>query len=259
MWLVSFGSGIVAARSFGARGKFEVDADAELIGFGGANLASGLFGGFPVTVSDSRTATNMAVGGRSQASGIVAALALAATLLYLNEALRILPTPALGAILVAAAISLIDVASLRDIWRISRMEFVFAMIGMAGPVSLGVLKGVVIAVAATLLYVLLQEMRPHDAMLGLVPGRRGFYKLHRFKEARPIPGLALCLLQGSLLFFNVDYVKARLTAIARELPEDTRWFVLDAGAIAQLELDGGGDAGGCAGSVRREGARVGDR
>jgi sulfate permease, SulP family len=235
VWLVSFGSGIVAARSFGARGKFEVDPDAELIGFGGANLASGLFGGFPVTVSDSRTAINMAVGGRSQASGIVAALALAATLLYLNEALRILPTPALGAILVAAAISLIDVASLRDIWRISRMEFVFALIGMAGPVSLGVLKGVVIAVAATLLYVLLQEMRPHDAMLGLIPGRRGFYKLHRFKEARPIPGLALCLLQGSLLFFNVDYVKARLTAIARELPEDTRWFVLDAGAIAQLD------------------------
>jgi MFS superfamily sulfate permease-like transporter len=78
-------------------------------------------------------------------------------------------------------------------------------------------------------------MRPHDAMLGLVPGRRGFYKLHRFKEARPIPGLALCLLQGSLLFFNVDYVKARLTAIARELPADTRWFVLDAGAIAQLD------------------------
>ena len=153
----------------------------------------------------------------------MAALALAATLLYLNEALRILPTPALGAILVAAAISLIDVASLRDIWRISRMEFVFALIGMAGPVSLGVLKGVVIAVGATLLYVLLQEMRPHDAMLGLIPGRRGFYKLHRFKEARPIPGLALCLLQGSLLFFNVDYVKARLTAIARELPEDTRW------------------------------------
>ncbi|WP_041368066.1 SulP family inorganic anion transporter [Methylocella silvestris] len=235
VWLVSFGSGIVTARSFGARGKFEVDADAELIGFGGANLASGLFGGFPVTVSDSRTAINLAVGGRSQATGIVAALALAATLLYLNEALRVLPTPALGAILVAAAISLVDVASLREIWRISRVEFVFALIGMAGPISLGVLRGVVIAIGATLLYVLLQEMRPHDAMLGVIPGRRGFYKLHRFKEARPIPGLTLFLLQGSLLFFNVDYLKARFTTIARELPADARWFVLDAGAIAQLD------------------------
>ena len=201
----------------------------------------------------------MAVGGRSQASGIVAALALAATLLYLNEALRILPTPALGAILVAAAISLIDVASLRDIWRISRMEFVFALIGMAGPVSLGVLKGVVIAVGATLLYVLLQEMRPHDAMLGLIPGRRGFYKLHRFKEARPIPGLALCLLQGSLLFFNVDYVKARLTAIATRIAGGHTLVRARRRRDRAARLDGGGDAGGCAGSVRREEARIGNR
>ncbi len=235
IWLVSFGSGIVAARSFGARGKFEVDANAELVGFGAANIASGLFSGFPVTVSDSRTAINMSVGGRSQMSSIVAALALTATLLYLKDALRVLPVPALGAILVAAAISLIDVTGLREIWRVSRTEFVFALIGMSGPISLGVLKGVIIAVAATLLYVLLKEMRPHDAMLGLIPGQHGFYKMHRSKAARPVPGLAVCLIQGSLLFFNVDYVKSRLSTIAEGLPGDTRWFVLDASAIVQVD------------------------
>ncbi|WP_036262465.1 SulP family inorganic anion transporter [Methylocapsa aurea] len=234
IWLVSFGSGIVTARSFGARGKFAVDADTELVGFGAANIASGLFGGFPVTVSDSRTAINMTVGGRTQVSSIVAALTLTAALLYLNDALRVLPVPALGAILVAAAISLIDLAGLREIWRVSRMEFVFALIGMSGPISLGVLKGVVIAVAATLLYTLLKEMRPRDAMLGLIPGQHGFYKMHRSKPARPIPGLAICLIEGSLLFFNVDYVKARLTAIADGL-SDTRWFVLDASAIVQVD------------------------
>jgi sulfate permease, SulP family len=235
VWLVSFGSGIVGARSFGARGKFEVDANAELVGFGAPNIASGLFAGFPVTVSDSRTAINMSVGGRSQISGLVAALALTATILYLNEALRLLPVPALGAILAAAAISLVDLQSLREIWRVSRMEFVFALIGMWGPISLGALRGVVIAVAATLLYVLLKEMRPRDAMLGLIPGRHGFYKLHRSKAAQPIPGLAICLIQGSLLFFNVDYVKSRLATIAEGLPADTRWFVLDASAIVQVD------------------------
>ena len=227
---MSFGSGIVAARSFGARGKFEVDANADFLGFGAANIASGLFSGFPVTVSNSRTAINMTVGGRSQMSSIVAALALTATLFYLKDALRLLPVPALGAILVAAAISLIDVRGLREIWRVSRTEFVFALIGMWGPVSLGVLKGVVIAVAATLLYVLLKEMRPHDAMLGVIPGQHGFYKMHRSKAARAVPGLAVCLMQGSLLFFNVDHVKSRLSAIAQGLPPDTRWFVLDAEA-----------------------------
>lgn len=234
IWLVSFGSGIVTARSFGARGKFAVNSDAELVGFGAANIASGLFGGFPVTVSDSRTAINMTVGGKTQMSGIVAALTLTAALLYLNDALRVLPVPALGAILVAAAISLIDLAGLREIWRISRMEFIFALIGMSGPITLGVLKGVVIAVAATLMYILLKEMRPRDAMLGVIPGQNGFYKMHRSTTARPIPGLAICLIEGSLLFFNVDYVKSRLAAIADSL-SDTHWFVLDASAIVQVD------------------------
>jgi len=235
VWLVSFGSGIVAARSFGARGKFEVDANAELNGLGAANVASGLFSGFPVTVSDSRTAINMSVGGRSQVSGLAAALALVVTLLFLNDALRLLPVPALGAILVSAAIGLIDIAGLREIWRISKMEFAFALIGMWGAVAVGVLSGIVISVAATLLYVLLKEMRPRDAMLGRIPGQHGFYKLHRTPAARPIPGLAVCLIQGSLLFFNVDYIKSRLKTLAQEAPSDTRWFVLDASAIAQLD------------------------
>jgi MFS superfamily sulfate permease-like transporter len=163
-----------------------------------------------------------------------------ATLLYLNSALKLLPIPALGAILAAAAISLIDPASLREIWRISRMEFVFALIGMWGPISLGALNGVVIAVAATLLYVLLKEMRPRDAMLGRIPGQSGFYKLHRSKLARPVPGLAVCLIQGSLLFFNVDYIKSRLMTIAEGLPADTHVFVLDASAIAQVDSTAAG-------------------
>jgi high affinity sulfate transporter 1 len=235
VWLVSFGSGIVAARSFAARGKFEVDADAELKGLGAANIASGLFSGFPVTVSDSRTAINLSVGGRTQIAGLVAALVLTIMLVFLNEALSLLPAPALGAILVAAAFSLFDVAGLREIWRISRTEFVFALIGMWGAVSLGVLNGIVISVAATLLYVLLQEMHPRDALLGRIPGRSGFYKLHRSKDAQPVPGLAVWLIQGSLLFFNVEYVKSRVEAIAQDLPASTRWFVLDASAIVQID------------------------
>jgi len=235
VWLVSFGSGIVAARSFGARGKFEVDANAELVGLGGANIASGLFSGFPVTVSDSRTAMNLSVGGRSQLAGLVAAATLTGMLLYLNDGLRLLPAPALGAILASAALGLIDLAGFREIWRVSRMEFAFALIGMWGAVSLGVLNGVAIAVSATLIYVLLKEMRPHIALLGRIPGRNGFYKLHRVEAAHPVPGLAMCLIQGSLLFFNVDFVREQLEAIAAELPKGTGWFVLDASAIVQVD------------------------
>ncbi len=235
VFLVSFGSGIVAARSFGARIGEDVDANGELSGLGSANIASGLFGAFPVSFSDSRTAINLSVGGRSQLAGVVSALALIATLLFLNDALRILPVAALAAILAAAAIGLIDIAELKQVWRISRMEFVFALITMWGAISLGVLNGVVIAIAATLVYLLRNMMYPRDAFLGRIPGRDGFYKLHRRTDAQPVPGLVLWMLEGSLLFFNTDYVHDRLRAIIAELPKDTRWFILDASAITQMD------------------------
>jgi MFS superfamily sulfate permease-like transporter len=188
-----------------------------------------------VTVSDSRTAINLSAGGRSQVAGLVAAAALTVLVLYLSHVLRIIPSPALGAILAFAALSLIDIQGLREVWRVSRMEFVFALISMWGAISLGVLRGVVIAIGGTLLYILLKEMRPRDAMLGRVPGRPGFYKLHRVAEALPLPGLALCLIEGNVLFFNADYVRSRIEDIVQDLPPDTRALVLDAGAIAQID------------------------
>ncbi|TCR66610.1 SulP family inorganic anion transporter [Bosea sp. BK604] len=235
IWLVGVSSGLVGARSFGARDKFEVDANRELIGLGAGNIASGLFSGFPVTVSDSRTAINISAGGRSQASGLVAALALTVLLIFLNDAMRLLPNPALGAILAFAALSLIDVEGLRETWRVNRTEFIFALISMWGAISLGVLSGVIIAIAGTLLYVILNEMHPRDAMLGRIPGRPGFYKLHRAPDAQPLPGLALCLIQGSVLFFNADYVRSRIETIAEQQPPGTKWLVLDASAIAQID------------------------
>lgn len=235
IWLVGVSSGLVAARSFGAKDRFEIDADRELSGLGAANIASGLFGGFPVTVADSRTAMNISAGGRSQVAGLVAAFALTALLLYLNDALRLLPNPVLGAILAFAALNLIDIQGLREIWRVSRLEFAFALISMWGAISLGVLSGVVIAIAGTLLYVLLKEMRPRDGLLGRIPGRPGFYKLHRTADAVPFPGMVLFMVQGSILFFNADHIRRRFERVAAEAPAGTTWLVLDASAVAQID------------------------
>ncbi|MBD9525128.1 STAS domain-containing protein, partial [Ensifer sp. ENS02] len=101
--------------------------------------------------------------------------------------------------------------------------------------GLGVLNGVVIAIAATLVYLILQTMYPHDAMLGRIPGRDGFYKLHRMTEARPVPGFGACMVQDSLLFYNADYVRERLEVIAESLPQPARWLVIDASAIPQID------------------------
>lgn len=233
--IVSFGAGIVTARSFGAKNKYPVDANRELVGFGAANVASGLLGGFAVTSSDSRTATNDLMGGKTQLAGLISAAALALTILFLSDALSLLPTPALGAILASAAVSLIEWSTLRDLWKISRVEFVLALVSIAGVVVLGVLNGVAVAVGATLLYVLMKGMKPRDAMMGRIPGREGLFKLHRHQDAQPILGLTIYLLQGSLLFLNVDYVKGRLEAVIEDAAPDAEWLVVDASAITQLD------------------------
>lgn len=235
VWLVSFSAGIVTARAFGIQGGYRVDANRELGGFAAANIASGLFGGFPVTSSDSRTATNFSVGGRTRAAGLVSAFVLLAILVYFNGLLRLIPVPALGAILAAAALSLMDLSGLSGLWRVSRVEFLFAMIGLVAPVVFGVLSGVVIAIGATLAYLLYRSMTPRAVLLGRIPGEFGFHKLHRFKTARAVPGLVVGLLQGSLLFYNSDHVRDEIEGFAGQSGTSARWLILDAGSIPHMD------------------------
>jgi sulfate permease, SulP family len=236
--IVGFGSGIVTARSFATKSGNDVDAGKELIGFGTANVASGLFGGFPVTAADSRTAVNYAIGGKTQLVGLIAAAALAGAILYIGNVLAYLPISVLGAVLVSAAIDLIDLPELRTIHRISRPEFAFAIATLLGVVVLGVLLGVFLAIAATLAHLLWLASRPRMAHLGQIEGKPGLYKLHRHPEARAIPGLTIVVLQDALIFFNADYVKRQMIEIADSLDEDSRWFVLDAEAINLLDSTG---------------------
>jgi high affinity sulfate transporter 1 len=233
--LVSFGSGIITARSFGARYNTEVDADRELVGLGAANIASGLFGGFPITSSDSRTAVNYIVGGQTQVTGLIAAAALLATALFAGGLFSYLPAAALGAVLASAALDLIDFGRLAALWRMDRIEFAIAMTTLLGVVIFGVLKGVGLAVIASLVHLLWLNTRPRDAQLGRIPGRPGLFKLHHHPDAAPIPGLAIYLPQGPLVFFNADYVKTRLLDLARRELRPGEWLVLDASAVTHLD------------------------
>src|SRR5690242_2122229 len=236
--VVAFGSGAITARSFAMKARSDMDTDRELFGFGAGNILSGLFGGFAVTASDSRTAVNFAVGGRTQLTGIVAALTVAIIVLYVAGPIAFLPTATLGAILISAAIDLIDIRELRSLLRISRSEFCFALITMIGVVIAGVLQGVFIAIAATLAHLLWGTSHPRLALLGRIPGSAGLYKLHRFPKARPIPGLTIVVLQSALVFFNADFVKRRLLKIARATRATDWWFILDAAAVNTLDSTG---------------------
>jgi len=236
--VVGFGSGIVCARSFAMKSRSAVDADKELFGFGAANIASGLFGGFPVSASDSRTAVNYVIGGKTQLTALIAAAALAGAVLLIANVFAYLPTATLGAILVSAAIDLIDVPELRALRRISPAEFTFAILTMLGVVTVGVLQGVFIAIAATLAHLVWAASYPRLALLGQIPGSPALYKLHRFPEANAIPGLTIVVLQSALVFFNADYVKRRLLKIANATRSTDKWFILDAAAVNVLDSTG---------------------
>ena len=233
--LVSFGSGIVTARSFAARAGDSVDASRELSGFAAADILTGLLGGFPVTGADSRTAVNQLMGGRTQIAGLAAALALTAALLWLGDLLAALPVPALAAVLLSAAWDLLDLRALARLWSISRHELAFALLALVGVVLLGVLQGLAIAIAVTLLHLLQMAARPRDALLGRIEGRPDFYKLHRNPKARPVPGAVLYLPEGSLLFFNADHVHQRMRHIADGQPPGTHRFVLVGTGISLLD------------------------
>ena len=236
--LVGFGSGIVTARSFAMKNRDDVDADRELLGFGAANIFSGLFGGFPVSASDSRTAINFVAGGKTQLVALVAAAALAGIVLFIVDLIAYLPTATLGAILISAAIDLIDLGELRTLGRISRAELACALVAMLGVVIVGVLQGVFIAITATLMHLLWVVSRPRIALLGRIPGDRELRKLHRYPKASQIPGLNIVTVQSAIVFFNADFVKRRLLRIANMRRASTKWFILDAGPMNELDSTG---------------------
>jgi MFS superfamily sulfate permease-like transporter len=236
--IVGFGSGIVTARSFARKAHRDLDADKELFGFGAANAASGLFGGFPVSASDSRTAINFTIGGKTQVTALIAGTTIALAVLFIAHLLAHLPTAVLGAVLVSAAIDLIDLKELKALYRISRTEFIFAILTLLGVVLVGVLQGVFIAIAATLANMIWMTSHPRLALLGRIHGSAGLYKLHRFPEANAIPGMTIVVLEGPLIFLNADFVKRKLLKIADAQRAGAAWFILDAAAVNSLDSTG---------------------
>ena len=193
--LISFTSGVLTAKSFARRNGYEIDANRELIAFGASNLTAGLAQGFTVTGADSRTAVNDAMGGRTQLVGIVAAVAMLLVLLLLTEPLSLVPTAALAAVILVAAVGLFDLSGLRELLRMSPREGLLSIGTTAGVLLLGVLPGVVLAVVLSLAWLLALASRPADAVLGRVPRAKGLPQHCRLPCGADRRGAALVPLQ----------------------------------------------------------------
>ncbi len=234
--LVSFTSGVLTSKSFARRNGYDVDANQELIGFGASNVVTGFLQGFPVTGADSRTAVNNAMGGKTQLVGIVAGSAMLLVLLFLTSPLAYVPITALAAVILVSAIGLFDLAALRLLLRMSRREFLMSVGTTLGVLVLGVLPGVLLAVAMSLLWLLSATSRPNDAVLGKVHGRKGYYDVVDFPDAKTIPGLLLYRFEANVVFYNADWFKMRIREVIAAQTTPVEWVVIDASPINVVDV-----------------------
>lgn len=233
--LVTFADTILTGRAFSTKNGYELDAGHELIAIGAANISSGFFQGFTCSASQSRTAVNDQAGGKTQLTGIVAAILVAVFLLFLSPLLQNLPQVALAAIILVAAVSLIDMVSIRRLYRIRPIEAYLAMATTVGVLVMGILPGLAAAVILDLLVVIWMLARPHDTVLGVFKGIDGYHGLNPDTNNQTEPGLIAYRFDAPLFFGNADYFLHQVRTLTHDPDPPLQWFLLDAEGIHTLD------------------------
>ncbi|MCL8013063.1 SulP family inorganic anion transporter [Streptomyces sp. AS02] len=240
--LVAYTDFILTARAFTGRADADgpaLDANQEFLALGAANLGAGALHGFPVSSSASRTALADSAGARSQAYSLVAGAVVLAVLLFLSPLLSRTPSAVLGALVVYAAVRMIDLAGFRRLASFRHRELLLALGCLAGVLALDILYGVLVAVGLSVAELLTRVARPHDAVQGVVPGVAGMHDIDDYPEARTIPGLLVYRYDSPLFFANAEDFRRRALAAVDEVDEQTgpvRWFVLNTEANVEVDI-----------------------
>jgi high affinity sulfate transporter 1 len=233
--LVSFADTSVLSRTFAIRGGYRVDPNQELVALGGANVAAGLFQGFSVSSSSSRTPVAEAAGAKTQLTGLVGALAIALLLLLFPNLVQNLPDSALAAVVITAAIGLIEAEGVRKLYRMRKTEFALSIACFLGVAVLGVIEGIFIAVGLALLDFIRRAWRPYDAVLGRVDGLKGYHDVTRYPDAKRVPGLVLFRWDAPLFFANAEEFADRVRQAIASSPTPVRWVVVAAEPVTDLD------------------------
>jgi len=234
--LVSFADTSVLSRTYAARLRSPVDPNQEMVGLGAANFAAGFFQGFPISSSASRTPVAEAAGAKTQLCGVVGALAIAVLLLFAPTLLKDLPSTALAAVVIAAAIGMFEVGDLRRIYRIQRWEFWLSMACFAGVATLGAIPGIALAVVAAVIEFLWDGWRPHSAVLGRVDHVKGYHDVTRYPNARLVPGLVLFRWDAPLFFANAELFQQRVLDAIAAAPGPVHWCVVAAEPVTSVDV-----------------------
>jgi len=234
--LVAFADTSVLSRTYAARTRSPVDPNQEMVGLGVANLAAGLFQGFPISSSSSRTPVAEAAGSRTQLTGVFGALAVSLLLLFAPDLMRLMPSSALAAVVIAAAIGLFELTDLKRIYRIQQWEFWLSFGCFAGVAVFGAIPGILLAVGAAIIEFLWDGWRPHFAILGRVAGVRGYHDVRRYPQARRVPGLLLFRWDAPLFFANAELFQQRVLESIEQAPTAIRRVVVAAEPVTSVDV-----------------------
>ena len=234
--VISFADTSVLSRVYAARTRSYVDPNQEMVGLGATNLAVGLFQGFPVCGSSSRTPVAESAGAKTQLTAVVGAVAVAVLVVVAPNALRTLPMSALAVIVIASAIGLIEIADLRRIYRIQRWECWLSIGCTVGVVVLGAIPGIGVAIVIAVIEFLWDGWRPYSAILGRAEGIKGYHDITRYPDARQIPGLVLFRWDAPLFFANAELFQARVRDALATAATPVRWLVVTAEPVTSVDV-----------------------
>jgi MFS superfamily sulfate permease-like transporter len=236
--LVGYAEALGGAKAAAMQGGGDIDPNQELIAHGPANILSGLFGGFLVVGSLSKTSVAMAAGAHTQLANLVAAAFCFLTLVFLTPLFRGMPHPVLAAIVIAAMLHLSRPEYLHDLVVRSRWEFALAAIVIAGELALGVPHGIALGVALSLLMLIYRTSHPQGAVLGQLPGTEAYRDIRRHPEAITFPGLLIWRVGGDLFFASISHLDEGLKAALAASHPLAKHVLLDADSVNFVDTTG---------------------
>jgi high affinity sulfate transporter 1 len=233
--LIATADTTVLSQSLAAERDEEIDPNEELVALGVANVASGLFAGFPLCASSSRTPVATSAGAETQLAGVVGALAIVVLLVLAPNLLHSLPQPVLSGIVLVAAYGLVDAKVLFALHKASRTEFGLLAVTFVGVTSLGVLTGIFVAIVLSLGDFVRRAWRPHDAVMGYVEELRSFHDVTRYPKAQVLPGLVIYRFDAPLFFANARHFRMRVRTLAFSTRASLRWLVVASEPITDVD------------------------
>jgi high affinity sulfate transporter 1 len=254
--VVSLADTSVLSRTFAARSGRRVDQNQELVALGAANVGGAFTSGFPVSASASRTPVAEAAGGKTQLTGVIAALAITAMLLVAPGITSNLPQATLGAVVIVAATSLIDLAGTLRLIRLRPTEAILSIISFAGVAFVGVIAGIFASVVIALAAFFWRAWRPHSAVLGRVEDLKGYHDITRYPEARRLDGLVLFRWDAPLFFANAEAFREAIESAVDAAPTPTRWVVVAAEPITDVDTTAADVLDELLGDLRRAGVEL---